>query len=138
MPSLDTIISLAKRRGFVFPNSEIYGGLASTWDYGPLGAEIKRNVKDAWWRSFVLSRDDMVGLDSSILMHPDVWRASGHVSRFTDPLSECYKCNQRWREDQLTERKCPDCGGELTSARDFNLMFKTFVGAVENDASVTF
>ncbi len=135
---LDALTSLAKRRGFIFQSSEIYGGIASTWDYGPLGVELKRNIKDAWWRAFVWERDDIVGLDSSILMHPEVWRASGHVDSFTDPLVDCRKCNQRWREDQLAERKCPDCGGELTAARNFNLMFKTFVGPVEDDASVAY
>lgn len=135
---LDALTSLAKRRGFIFRSSEIYGGMASTWDYGPLGVELKRNIKDAWWRAFVWERDDMVGLDSSILMHPEVWRASGHVDSFTDPLVDCRECNQRWREDQLAERKCPDCGGELTAARNFNLMFKTFVGPVEDDAAVAY
>ena len=135
---LDALTSLAKRRGFIFQSSEIYGGIASTWDYGPLGVELKRNIKDAWWRKFVWERDDMVGLDSSILMHPEVWRASGHVDSFTDPLVDCRECNQRWREDQLAERKCPDCGGELTAARNFNLMFKTFVGPVEDEAAVAY
>lgn len=135
---LDALTSLAKRRGFIFRSSEIYGGMASTWDYGPLGVELKRNIKDAWWRTFVWERDDMVGLDSSILMHPEVWRASGHVDSFTDPLVDCRECNQRWREDQLAERKCPDCGGELTAARNFNLMFKTFVGPVEDEAAMAY
>ena len=135
---LDALASLAKRRGFIFQSSEIYGGIASTWDYGPLGVELKRNIKDAWWRKFVWERDDMVGLDSSILMNPEVWRASGHVDSFTDPLVDCRDCRQRWREDQLEERKCPDCGGELTEARNFNLMFKTFIGPVEDDTSVAF
>ncbi len=135
---IEALASLAKRRGFAFQGSEIYGGVASTWDYGPLGVEMKRNIKDAWWRTFVWERDDMVGLDSSILMHPEVWRASGHVDSFTDPLVDCKECRQRWREDQLAERKCPDCGGELTVARNFNLMFKTFVGPVEDDTSVAF
>ena len=135
---LSTITSLCKRRGFLFQSSEIYGGLASTWDYGPLGAELKRNVKDAWWRAMVWGRDDMVGLDSSVLMHADVWRASGHVDSFSDPLVECKSCHQRWREDQLEEQVCPDCGGELTEPRMFNLMFKTFLGPIEDDASVTY
>ena len=135
---LDALASLAKRRGFIFQSSEIYGGISSTWDYGPLGVELKRNIKDAWWRKFVWERDDMVGLDSSILMNPEVWRASGHVDSFTDPLVDCRECRQRWREDQLEERKCPDCGGELTEARNFNLMFKTFIGPVEDDTSVAF
>ena len=135
---LDALASLAKRRGFIFQSSEIYGGMASTWDYGPLGVELKRNIKDVWWRKFVWERDDMVGLDSSILMNPEVWRASGHLDSFTDPLVDCRECRQRWREDQLEETKCPACGGELTEARNFNLMFKTFVGPVEDDASVAF
>ena len=104
---LDALASLAKQRGFIFQSSEIYGGISSTWDYGPLGVELKRNIKDAWWRTFVWERDDMVGLDSSILMNPEVWRASGHVDSFTDPLVDCRVCRQRWREDQLEERKCP-------------------------------
>ena len=135
---LNTITSLCKRRGFIFQSSEIYGGLGSTWDYGPLGVELKNNVKDAWWRAMVWGRDDIVGLDASILMHPDVWRASGHVDSFTDPLVECKDCHKRWREDQLEEAKCPDCGGKLTDSRMFNLMFKTFMGPVEDDASVTY
>ena len=135
---LDKIISLCKRRGFLFQSSEIYGGIASTWDYGPLGAELKRNVKDAWWKTMVWGRDDMVGLDSAVIMNPDVWRASGHVDAFSDPLVECKLCHQRWREDQLEEHKCPDCGGELTDTRLFNTMFKTFMGPVEESASVVY
>ena len=135
---LDKIVSLAKRRGFVFQSSEIYGGLSSTWDYGPLGVELKRNVKDSWWRTFVWERNDMVGLDASILMHPDVWRASGHIQNFTDPLVDCKSCHQRWRDDQLEKHECPACGGELTEARNFNLMFKTFIGPVEDDSSVAY
>ena len=132
---LEKIMSLCKRRGIIFQSSEIYGGLASTWDYGPLGVELKRNVKDAWWRTMVWDRDDVVGLDASILMHPDVWKASGHVDSFTDPLVECKECHQRWREDQLEERACPSCSGELTDARNFNLMFKTHMGPVEDAAA---
>ena len=135
---LDKIISLCKRRGFLFQSSEIYGGLSSTWDYGPLGVELKRNVKDAWWKTMVWGRDDMVGLDSAIIMHPDVWRASGHVDAFSDPLVECKTCHQRWREDQLEERKCPDCGGELTDTRLFNTMFKTSMGPVEESSSTVY
>ena len=104
---MDALASLAKRRGFIFQSSEIYGGMASTWDYGPLGVELKRNIKDVWWRKFVWERDDMVGLDSSILMNPEVWRASGHVDSFTDPLVDCRECRQRWREDQLEETEMP-------------------------------
>ena len=135
---LDKIVSLCKRRGFIFQSSEIYGGLASTWDYGPLGVELKRNVKEAWWQAMVWGRDDMVGLDAAIMMHPDVWRASGHVEGFSDPLVECKACHQRWREDQLSGRECPACGGELTDSRMFNLMFKTNMGPVEEDASVVY
>ena len=99
--NLDKIVSLCKRRGFIFQNSEIYGGLGSIWDYGPLGTQLKRNIKESWWNKMVLERKDIVGLDSSILMNPDIWKASGHLDNFTDPLVECQKCNQRWREDQL-------------------------------------
>ena len=135
---LNTIVSLCKRRGFLFQSSEIYGGLGSVWDYGPLGVELKRNLKDAWWRTMVLRRDDMVGLDASILMHPDVWRASGHVGSFADPLVECKSCHRRFREDQLIDDKCPECGGEFTESRMFNLMFRTFMGPVEDDASIAY
>ena len=135
---LNTLMSLCKRRGFIFQSSEIYGGLASTWDYGPLGVELKNNVKAAWWETMVRRRDDMVGLDASVLMHPDVWRASGHVDSFSDPLVECKDCHRRWREDELSGSTCPDCGGELTQPRMFNLMFKTFLGPVEDDASATY
>jgi glycyl-tRNA synthetase len=136
--SMDTIVSLAKRRGFVFPSSEIYGGFGSTWDYGPLGVELKRNVKNLWWRDMVQLRDDIVGLDSSILMSPLIWQASGHVSEFTDPMVDCKVCQHRFRADQIDGDRCPDCGGELTDMRRFNLMFKTFVGPVEDDASVAY
>ncbi len=132
---IEELASLAKRRGFVFQSSEIYGGLGSTWDYGPLGVELKRNVKELWWRRFVLDRDDMVGLDSAVLMHPKVWETSGHVSSFTDPLAECRECHHRFRADQLSGESCPDCGGGLSEARQFNLMFKTFLGPVEDTAS---
>jgi glycyl-tRNA synthetase len=136
--SMDTIVSLCKRRGFVFPAAEIYGGFGSTWDYGPLGVELKRNVKEAWWRSAVQERDDMVGLDSAILMHPMVWTASGHVASFSDPLVDCLSCRQRFRADDIEGDKCPNCGGQLTEARQFNLMFKTFVGPLEDEASVAY
>ena len=138
MVDMETIVSLAKRRGFVFQSSEIYGGLASTYDYGPLGAELKRNIKDAWWRHFIQQRDDMVGLDAAILMHPEVWVASGHTAGFADPLVECKACHHRFRADQLEATVCPDCGGELTEPRQFNLMFKTFIGPVEDEASIAY
>jgi glycyl-tRNA synthetase len=135
---LEKIVSLCKRRGFIFPSSEIYGGLGSSWDYGPLGVELKRNVKDAWWRAVVHKRDDVVGIDTSIIMHPQTWVASGHVSGFSDPLVDCKSCRQRWRADYITDNKCPDCGGELTEPRQFNLMFKTFMGPVEDDAGIVY
>lgn len=129
------IVSLCKRRGFIFQSSEIYGGLASVWDYGPLGVELKNNVKNAWWRSLVYQRDDVVGLDAGILMHPETWSASGHIGSFSDLLVDCKSCKKRFRVDQLKEKKCPECGGTLTDERKFNLMFKTHVGAVEGKAS---
>lgn len=135
---MDKIVSLSKRRGFVFQSSEIYGGLGSCWDYGPLGVEFKRNIKEAWWHSVVQCRDDIVGLDSSIMMHPKVWVASGHVAGFSDPLVECKQCHLRWRATDLDGNKCPDCGGELTEPKLFNLMFKTFMGPVEDDANVVY
>ena len=158
--SLDTLASLCKRRGFIFQGSEIYGGLKGFWDYGPLGAELKRNIKDSWWRSMVQNRDDVVGLDSAIIMHPRVWAASGHLEGFTDPMVDCRACKKRYRADQLLEElgiehetgsvaekhlrlppgaKCPACGSrELTEPRAFNLMFKTFVGPVEDDSAVAY
>jgi len=138
---MDRVVNLAKRRGLVFPSSEIYGGFRSTWDYGPLGVLLKRNVKDAWWRTMVQMRDDVVGLDSAILMTPRVWEASGHVATFTDPLVDCKSCKERFRADQLPDSgACPNCGAKdsFTEARHFNLMFKTFVGPVEDDASVAY
>ncbi len=135
---MDKILSLSKRRGFIFQSSEIYGGLGSTYDYGPLGVELKRNVKEAWWRAVVRDRDDVVGLDSAILMHPKIWEASGHVENFTDPLVECRNCHLRFRADQLESDRCPECGGELTEPRRFNLMFRTFMGPVEETSSEIF
>ncbi|MDP6713985.1 MAG: glycine--tRNA ligase [SAR202 cluster bacterium] len=132
---IEKIVSLCKRRGFVFQSSEIYGGLSSSWDFGPLGVEMERNVKDSWWKTFVWSRDDMVGLDAAILMHPETWRASGHVDSFSDPLVECKDCHRRFREDHLEGPNCPNCSGELTDARQFNMMFKTHVGPVEEQAN---
>lgn len=136
--TMDKIVSLAKRRGFVFQSSEIYGGLNSCWDYGPLGVELKNNVKRAWWRKVVQERDDMVGLDASILMHPKVWEASGHIAGFSDPLVDCKSCRQRFRADYIEGTKCPACGGELTEARQFNLMFKTFMGPMEDSAAAIY
>ena len=136
--TMDKIVSLCKRRGFIFQSSEIYGGLGSCWDYGPVGVELKRNVKNAWWRSVVETRGDVVGLDCSIMMHPMVWKASGHVDGFSDPLVECKACHMRWRADQLEKPACPSCGGELTEPRNFNLMFKTFMGPVEDAAAVVY
>ena len=135
---MDKILSLSKRRGFVFQSSEVYGGLGSTWDYGPLGVELKRNVKEAWWRSVVSERDDVVGLDAAILMHPRVWEASGHVENFSDPLVECRQCHRRFRQDQLESDNCPECGGDFTEPRRFNLMFRTFMGPVEDSSNEVF
>lgn len=139
---MDKITSLAKRRGFIFQGSEIYGGLAGTWDWGPLGVELKNNVKKLWWRKFVTERDDMYGLDAAILMNSRVWEASGHVSGFTDPLVECQSCKKRFRADQLPTDlepgECPECGGKLSEERKFNMMFKTQVGAVEDSSSVSY
>ena len=135
---MDKILSLSKRRGFVFQSSEVYGGLGSTWDYGPLGVELKRNVKEAWWRAVVTGRDDVVGLDAAILMHPRVWQASGHVENFSDPLVECRRCHRRFRQDQLEGANCPECGGDFTAPRRFNLMFRTFMGPVEDSSAEVF
>ncbi len=134
----EKVVSLAKRRGFVFPSSEIYGGFRSTWDYGPLGVLLKRNVMEAWWRAMVQERDDIVGIDAAILMAPRVWEASGHLATFTDPLVDCRNCKERWRADQIGDA-CPKCGSkDLTEARPFHLMFKTHVGPVEDAASVAY
>jgi glycyl-tRNA synthetase len=145
---MDKLVSLCKRRGFVFQSSEIYGGLGSVWDYGPLGVELKRNVKDRWWHAMVRARDDIEGLDAAILMHPKVWEASGHVAGFTDPLVDCRQCKNRFRADDprikgtpgQPDSQCPVCGtrGSLTEARLFNLMFKTFMGPVEESAAVVY
>ncbi len=137
---MEAITSLAKRRGFAFPSSEIYGGIRSSWDYGPLGVELKRNVRSAWWRSMVQLRDDVVGLESSIIMSPQVWEASGHLESFADPLVECLSCHQRFREDHLpASRGCPNCGQkQWTDARNFNLMFKTHMGPVEEEGAAVY
>ena len=143
LKSLDPIVALAKRRGFIFPSSEIYGGIGSCYDYGPLGAELKRNVKDAWWRAMVHEREDIVGLDASIIMHPSVWKASGHVDGFTDPLTECKFCGTRIRADHIDQYndKCKvakDGKCEFGPARAFNLMFKTHLGPAEDTAHVVY
>ncbi|MCI0479726.1 glycine--tRNA ligase [Candidatus Uhrbacteria bacterium] len=153
---MDLLVSLCKRRGFIFPGSEIYGGFANSWDYGPYGAELKKNIRDAWWDRFVRRRDDVVGIETPIIMNPKAWEASGHVATFTDPLVDCRQCKRRFRADHLLEAKaaepgydkerptgiedirCPDCGGDLTDIRQFNLMFKTFVGPTEDASSVAF
>ncbi|MGH7813296.1 MAG: glycine--tRNA ligase [Candidatus Binataceae bacterium] len=135
---MEKIVNLCKRRGIVFPTGDIYGGLGSTYDYGPLGIELKRNVKEAWWREMVQYRSDVLGLDSAIFQHPKTWEASGHLQNFTDPLVDCKECKQRFRADKITGGKCPECGGELTPARNFNLMFKTFMGPVEETAAVVY
>ncbi|MBU0731397.1 glycine--tRNA ligase [Patescibacteria group bacterium] len=136
---MDKIVSLSKRRGFIFQSSEIYGGLSSSYDYGPLGVELKNNIKKAWWKTMVQDRDNIVGLDAAIIMSPKVWEASGHLTAgFADPLRECKKCHHRFRTDNLEGDKCPDCGGELTEERQFNLMMKTNLGVVEDEASVAY
>ena len=167
--TMDTLVSLSKRRGFIFQSSEIYGGIGSCWDYGPLGVELKQNIKRIWWRDYIQRRPDMVGLDASIIMHPTVWKASGHVDNFTDPMVDCLECRHRFRADKVDEipwvhycaatkgnkftipagepcshcgerrTLCPDCGkGRLTAPRQFNLMFKTFMGPVEEEAALTY
>ena len=136
--TMEKIVSLAKRRGFVYPGSEIYGGLSGTWDYGPLGVALKNNIKKSWWRDFVDSREDVYGLDAAILMNHKVWEASGHVSGFSDPLVECSKCNQRFRKDQLSGENCPECGGGLGEEKQFNMMFRTNIGPVQDEESVSY
>ncbi|MCM8781808.1 MAG: glycine--tRNA ligase [Candidatus Omnitrophica bacterium] len=135
---IEKIVSLCKRRGFIFQSSEIYGGLESTWDYGPLGVELKRNVKEVWWRSIVYEREDMEGIDAAILMHPSTWIASGHVESFADLLVDCKGCKKRFRLDHLKDEKCPECGGAITEPRKFNLMFKTYVGSVEDQTHLVY
>ncbi|HBB02951.1 MAG: glycyl-tRNA synthetase, glycyl-tRNA synthetase [Candidatus Peregrinibacteria bacterium GW2011_GWF2_38_29] len=161
--SMEKVVALCKRRGFIFQGSEIYGGLANTWDFGPYGVELKNNIKRSWWKHFIQEREDMVGLDSSILMHPKVWEATGHVASFTDPLIDCKKCHERFRGDKLIEEnmgieaaagkslkeiseiikknklKCPKCGStDFTEAREFNMMFKTNQGVIENETSMVY
>jgi len=136
---MDKIVSLCKRRGFIFQGSEIYGGLSGTWDYGPYGLALKNNVKDSWWKRFVTDREDMYGMDAAILMNQNVWKATGHVCGFSDPLAECKKCKKRFRTDQIPDKKkCPECGGEMGEERQFNMLFKTNVGALEDENSVSY
>src|SRR2546422_1867208 len=136
---MDKIVALCKRRGFVFQSSEIYGGINGCWDSGPAGAELKRNIKDAWWNDVVRSRTDVVGIDGTIITHPRVWEASGHVESFTDPMVDCRKCKGRWRADQLPDTKCPEGGPhDFTEPRKFNLMFRTFVGPLEDTGSIAY
>lgn len=151
MDMFETIGSLAKRRGFFYPGSEIYGGLAGTWDYGPLGVELKRNIKNEYWKTMVQLRDDVVGLDAAIIMHPKVWEASGHTKSFADPLSECKKCHHRFRADHIipeelfvantyniADYKCPDCGGPLTEPKQFNILVETYLGVIEGEKLKTY
>ncbi len=141
---MEKIVSLCKRRGFVFQGSEIYGGLAGTWDYGPYGAELSSNIKNLWWKKFVTDREDMYGIDAAIIMNPKAWESSGHVSGFSDPLSECKECGHRFRTDTIEPdahghaKKCPDCGGKLSSPKQFNMMFKTHVGVTEDEEAVSY
>lgn len=136
---MEKVVSLCKRRGFIYPGSEIYGGLSGTWDYGPHGATLKQNIKNSWWKRFVTDREDMYGVDAAILMNQNVWKATGHVAGFSDPLVECKKCKKRFRADQLADpKKCPECGGELGEARQFNMMFKTNVGVMEDESSISY
>ncbi len=155
MNIFEKITALAKRRGFIYPGSEIYGGLAGTWDYGPLGVELKRNIKNEFWRSMVQMRDDVVGIDAAIIMNPKVWEASGHLASFSDPLVECKKCHKRFRLDEIANSKfeashskqiqntditkcCPECGGEITEPKQFNLMVETYLGVVEGEKTKTY
>ena len=136
---MEKVVSLCKRRGFVFQGSEIYGGMAGSFDYGPLGVTLKNNIKNLWWKMFVENRTDIYGVDAALLMNPKVWEASGHIGGFSDPLVECKKCKRRFRADHLEDKKkCPECEGELGTERQFNMMFKTHVGATEDDASVSY
>lgn len=153
---MDLLVSLCKRRGFVYPDSEIYGGFANAWDYGPYGVELKNNIRDAWWKRFVHGRDDIVGVETPVIQHPKVWEASGHVQTFSDPLVECKKCHHRFRADHLLEAKqaepgydkekpieiarlhCPDCGGAFTPVKNFNLMFQTRVGVTDDSSDIAY
>lgn len=135
---MENVISLAKRRGFVYQSSEIYGGMSGMWDYGPLGVSLKNNIKSAWWKMFVEDREDMFGLDASIIMNPKVWEATKHVANFADPMVACEKCKKRFRADQIEGEKCLECGGKLGETKQFNMMFTTHVGASEDSASIAY
>ncbi|MBO0705421.1 MAG: glycine--tRNA ligase [Candidatus Dormibacteraeota bacterium] len=136
---MDRVVALCKRRGFVYPSSEIYGGINALYDYGPYGVELRRNIRSLWWRHMVELRDDVVGLEASIIMNPEVWVASGHVGGFTDPLVDCLgTCRKRWRADHLETDRCPECGGPLSAPRQFNLMFQTHIGPVPDDANTVY
>jgi glycyl-tRNA synthetase len=137
---LDDLVSLCKRRGFVYPGSDVYGGLSGTWDYGPLGVALKRNIMQLWWKTFVEERDDMYGVDAAILMNQKVWQASGHTETFTDPLVECSNCHNRFRADKIDTSKCPSCGQASTfdEPREFNMMFQTNVGPFTNENSISY
>jgi glycyl-tRNA synthetase len=145
-PLMEKIVSLCKRRGFIFQSSEIYGGINGFWDYGPLGAELKRNVKELWWNTMTRRRDDVAGLEATIIMSPEIWKASGHVATFSDPMIDCKTCKGRFRADQTNEIPCPqkpskcvnECHGEKTEARAFNLMFQTYVGPVQDDSAIAY
>ncbi|MBI2596969.1 glycine--tRNA ligase [Candidatus Daviesbacteria bacterium] len=137
---MEKVVALCKRRGFIFPGSQIYGGLANSWDYGPLGVELKNNIKQAWWKRFVHLREDVLGIDAALIMNPLVWEASGHVANFQDPLIECKKCHQRYRVDYIKDKICPNCGGKdsFTDEKMFNLMFKTFIGPAEEQTNTAY
>ena len=135
---MENIVALAKRRGFVFPSSEVYGGLANAWDFGPYGVELKNNIKKSWWQFFVHNRDDVVGLDAAIIMNPQTWKASGHIEEFTDPLVECKDCHKRFRADELEKEQCPDCGGAFTEPKAFSGLMKTFLGPAEDSSATAY
>jgi glycyl-tRNA synthetase len=135
MELIEKIVSLSKRRGIIFQSSEIYGGISAFWDYGPLGVEMKNNIKAEWWKNIVYLREDVVGIDTTIIIHPLAWKASGHIDSFFDPLTDCKNCKKRFRGDQISSNSCPECGGELTEIRNFNLMFETYLGPVKEEAA---
>lgn len=137
---MDKIVALCKRRGFIYPGSQIYGGFANSWDYGPLGVELKNNIKQTWWKRFVQLREDIVGIDAALIMNPKVWEASGHVANFTDPLIECKNCHERFKEDHIKDSTCPSCQSKdsFTPQKMFNLMFKTFIGPAEESANTAY